>query len=415
MVATSKDKKPAPATKRATNGATIFKLMVVALPLYPAIRINLDAAAGQGETWAIVGIGFVIFGALCIEHALHSIREKQAFSFALWGFLGLGFLALNLLNAIGNLAAHSDHSRDHFRAKVATIATISEQRSQMVAARSEMVAIAGNAAPESIEAEARALKAREARLWSASFQCDPQWITKDAMKAFCSTVAELDAKKAAAVKRDEIDAKLAKLDEKAETKGEAPSTVDSFADAMADGLNAFGYQVDEKGKLAIVRARDWGKAAGVELLAGFGPTALLLLFLRAGSHSGSHSRAAEEPQPRLVAKPQSLPRQKDEKAAPALPAGLEEAIPAPANDPVHGFVARRLEPAAGEMVAAGDLWKLWQVHCNAHGIEAGTQQAFGRNLKRRLAHDKNSGRPRYLNVRIKAENAPALRLAVVNS
>ena len=61
-------------------------------------------------------------------------------------------------------------------------------------------------------------------------------------------LAELEAKKAAATKRDEIDAKLAKLDEKAEAKGEAPSTVDSFADAMADGLRAFGYQVEREGQ-----------------------------------------------------------------------------------------------------------------------------------------------------------------------
>jgi len=278
MVAATKDKKPAPATKAEKRSPTIFKLCIAALPLYPAIRINLDAAQGQGETWAIVGIGFVIFGAVCIEHAIHSLRDKQAFSSALWGTLGAGFLALNLLNAIGNLAAHSDHSRDQNRAKMVAAESLSSQKVALQKARSEQAKVAGEATPESIEAEIKAQKAANAKLWNASFSCDLAWITRDATKALCATIAELEAKKAAAVKRDEIDAKLAKLDEKEETKGEAPSTVDSFADAMADGLSAFGYSVDEKGKLAIVRARDWGKAAGVELLAGFGPTALLLLF-----------------------------------------------------------------------------------------------------------------------------------------
>jgi hypothetical protein len=46
---------------------------------------------------------------------------------------------------------------------------------------------------------------------SASFQCDPNWITKDATKAFCAEVATLDAKRAAAARRDEIDRQLGRL------------------------------------------------------------------------------------------------------------------------------------------------------------------------------------------------------------
>ena len=68
-------------------------LALASLPLYPAIRINLDAAVGQGTTWAIVAIGFVIFGAVCIEHATHSLKDRQFVSGALWAFLGFGFLA----------------------------------------------------------------------------------------------------------------------------------------------------------------------------------------------------------------------------------------------------------------------------------------------------------------------------------
>jgi len=232
MVAATRDKKPVPATNAEKRSPTILKLCIAALPLYPAVRINLDASQGQGETWAIVGIGFVIFGAICIEHATHSLRGRQAFSSALWGTLGAGFLALNLLNAIGNLAAHSDHSRDQNRAKMVAATSLSSQKVALQNARSEQAKVAGEATPGSIEADAKALKAREARLWSASYECDPRWITKDTTKAFCADVATLEAKKAAAAKRDEIDAKLAKLDEKEETKGEAPSTVDSFADAV---------------------------------------------------------------------------------------------------------------------------------------------------------------------------------------
>lgn len=406
MVAIMKDKALAPATKDATNLATILKLGVAALPLYPAIKINLDAAQGQGSTWSIVAIGFVVFGAICIENATHFLRGRQAVSALLWGFLGLAFLALNVMNALGNAASHSDHSRDQNRSMIAAAATFSEQRSQWSQRRAEQAKVAGEATPESIEAEAKALKAREARLWSASFQCDPRWITKDATKAFCAEVATLEAKKAAATKRDQLDAQLATLDAKAETKGEAPSTVDSFADAMADGFSAFGYSVDEKGKVAIVRARDWGKALGVELLAGFGPAGLLLLFMRS-----SHA-------PAPIQTPLPAPAKKTagyKAAAPvAVPVLVEQTAPSPAPcDDYQAFVLRSLEPCQGENIPAGELWKAWQDDCKARDIEPGTQQAFGRAMKKRLRHDKNNGRPRYCDIRIKvaATHAP-LRLVV---
>src|SRR6516225_3016859 len=71
------------------------------------------------------------------------------------------------------------------------------------------------------------------------------------------------------------------------------------------------------------------------------------------------------------------------------------AIPAPLNDPLHSFIARRLVRFEGEMVAAGKVWQLWKADCEAHGIESGTQQALGRNFKKWFAHEKNNGRPRY--------------------
>ena len=98
----------------------------------------------------------------------------------------------------------------------------------------------------------------------------------------------------------------------------------------------------------------------------------------------------------------------------ALPQATVAHFPAP--DPSQSFVTRRIERCEGAAVAAGDLWRLWLEDCEAHGIEPGTQQAFGRAMKKRLAHDKNSGRPRYLGVRAKVEHAPApLRLAVNNA
>ncbi len=43
-------------------------------------------------------------------------------------------------------------------------------------------------------------------------------------------------------------------------------------------LGMLGYEVSEAGKPLIASIRDWAKALGVELLAGFGPAGLLLMF-----------------------------------------------------------------------------------------------------------------------------------------
>jgi TnpA family transposase len=45
---------------------------------------------------------------------------------------------------------------------------------------------------------------------------------------------------------------------------------------------------------------------------------------------------------------------------------------------------------------------LFEIHLQSSPAAPGTRQAFGRNFKKWFAHDKNNGRPRYLNVRIKA-------------
>jgi hypothetical protein len=152
-------------------GTTIAAATICVLPIIPAVRVNLEGAAGQGMAWTTFAIGSVLAGAVFMELALEGRGVLRS---ALFGLLAAFFVSLNVLNAIGNAASQSDLSRDVASSQAEKVRRLAEKRSQMVAARVEMVAIAGNATPESLEAEAKALKAKEARLWGASFQCDPQ-------------------------------------------------------------------------------------------------------------------------------------------------------------------------------------------------------------------------------------------------
>jgi hypothetical protein len=403
----------------ATIAATIWKAgtaialaAICVAPIIPAVRVSLEGAAGQGMAWTTFAIGSVLAGAVFIELALEG---KGVLRSTLFGLLAAFFVSLNILNAIGNAASHSDVSRDGASSRAEKVRRLVERRLQLSQARSEMVAIAGAATAESIEAEAKALKAKEARLWTASFSCDPSWITKEATKAFCSEVATLEAKRSAAVRRDAIDAQLASLDEKDESA--PPAAVESYVANMARFLGMLGYEVDDKAKELIVASRDWLKGIGVELLAAFGPAALLSLLGRLGLQRPTGIPATPEAQRKAEkatkAKAAALAAEPD-KAAPATFAGIVASSQADDDPQISAFMGRRLETVQGEFIPAKVLFETWCADCAEHGVAPGTQKAFSKRIQRRVGRDPNNGRPRYCHVRLKPATHAPLRLAISN-
>ena len=105
----------------------------------------------MGATWAAVGILTVVLGAISIHNALH---EQGVAKRLLFAALALIFLAINFSNALANLSLHSETSRDTKRTAQETVATLKRQVSQVSQARTEQAAIAGNATPDAIEADA---------------------------------------------------------------------------------------------------------------------------------------------------------------------------------------------------------------------------------------------------------------------
>ena len=400
----------------ATIGATIAKAGICILPIIPAVRVNLDGAAGQGEAWTIFAIGSVIAGAVFIELCLEGRGLAMS---ALFALLAVFFVSLNVLNAIGNAASHSDVSRDVASSQIEKKSRIVAKRSELSQARKEQAIVAGAATPESFEAEIRAAKAANSRLWSASFECDPRWITKDATREFCSGVAELEKKRAAAARRDQIDADLAKID--ANDVEAPPAAVESYVANMGRFLSLLGYSIDDKAKELIAASRDWLKGIGVELLAAFGPAALLALFSRPALPASRQSQAPggaqaappaqRKPVEAAIAKPLPIVAETGE----ALPAARAATVAtSQGDDPaMAAFIGRRVETVQGEFIGATALYSAWKADCVAHGVEPGSQKAFSQRIQKRIGYDRNNGRPKYCHVRLKpkAEHAP-LRLVV---
>ena len=73
---------------------------------------------------------------------------------------------------------------------------------------------------------------------------------------------------------------------------------------------------------------------------------------------------------------------------------------------IDAFIARRLELVTSEHIAAGALFQVWKDNCAERGCGAGSQKAFSNRIGKRIRHEGNSGRPRYLGVCFKRSAMP---------
>ena len=245
------------------------------LAIGPAIYVNMVATP---MPWTPFAIGSVILAAAFVYLAW----EKRSFWF---GSLGAVFTLINLATALGNVASMSAEAIDGRSSTIERKQDVNARRARLNAARKAQVVLAGEASAQTIEGQLQALIASDAPRWTASDRCNPDKITQPATRTLCDQIAKAQAKKAAALKRDEIDAKLAEVDK--ETVFGGPSSADPYAESLARFLSMFGYQPTEEGKVLLSASKDWGKAIGLELMAAFGPMGLTALFelLLLGSHA----------------------------------------------------------------------------------------------------------------------------------
>ncbi len=232
----------------------------------PAVYVNIEATP---MPWTPFAVGSVIFAAVFVQLA----QARRSFWF---GTLAAVFIAINLATALGNVASMSDETRDGRSSAIERKGQVDGKRTALNKARKVQVELAGEVPAQTIEGNLQALIASDAPRWTGSEHCNPDKITLQATRTLCDQIAKLEAKKAAALKRDEIDVKLAEVDK--ETVFGGPSSADPYAESLARLLTVFGFQVSDEGKALLSSSKDWGKAIGLELMAAFGPMALTLLF-----------------------------------------------------------------------------------------------------------------------------------------
>lgn len=396
------------ATVRFATIARTVAGTVAVLFLVPALAINVNWVDGVASPWNWAAVGSVVGSAVFVEAARHSRSWGWA---PLYVLLAFALFLANTQTAFENASHKSDRRSDHRKSLTVAAETARSQRSQWSHGRTAAATVAGEAAPTTIQSEIDAKVSAEAGRWRASHECDPLEIKSQGTRDFCSEVSTLKAKKAAAERRDELDGKIAKLDEKTETKEEAPTSLDPFADNVAAFVLMFGVRLSDDTKRAIGAQKDFTRSVTLELIATFGPSAWLLMV------QGMFAVVARVPA--QVPAPERKPEarkgrwfgRKEQEVVAAVPAPVVAPEPpvVALDDPFHKFVAECIEEAAGINLPAGDAFKAWQAWCSKNGVDPGHQKPFGLKMIAKFARDNNNNRPRYLNIRLK-QARPSLRV-----
>lgn len=393
---------PATATKLRGKVWAFVAYTVAFLPLVPAIMVNVDQAHAGNGGWVWAAAGSIILGAVFFEASLivSGFWRRAGFT-----FLALAIVVANVQNAMNSASATSDHRSDHRRNIIAASQKASSQRSQWSQGRAEMVATAGEKPAASIQAEIDSTIAGDATRWRATEECSPLKISAGDSKRFCANIADLKAKHAAALRRDDLDAKIADLDAKG--GDETPAVIDPYVENIVLILTLAGAKDSADMRRLISASKDWIRALTLELMAVFGPSAILIIML-----SGHRPAHVEQPVER-PAKP--VKGRIEDRPEPSAPISADNDALA-STDPVHAFIASQLEECVGEYMKAGDMWAMAQKWYGDKGMPIGSQRAFGLRLKAAgLAWESNNNRPRYLNVRRKSEAAPTLRVVASNA
>jgi hypothetical protein len=316
--------------------------------------------------------------------------------------LAICFLGGSTWNAIKNISASGEDSRELVSSQNLEIQRAGEDRKAWSQARKVQFDIAGDATVESIEAAIHAKQVEPGSRWNVTEGCVPEKVTAGASRTYCVDIDALRAKLAAAKKRDAYDAKIETLNASERGKG-VQKAVDPGTDRIAAAL---GVQ-SEEGKKRITVSGEWGQALLQEMIAGFGP-GLLFSFLMMMLPTASQEEGRPAPQ-KPVRKPE-----REKAGPPAASKEIESHKPAvPVSGPaaeIDAFVAACLEFVTGEFVPTTPMFDRWKEWCIENGVKPGSHRGFTLRIKKRVQHEPNGGHPGFKGVCFKPKGPAKLRV-----
>lgn len=353
-------------TNTRATGWRMVATMVAPLWTLPALAINVAWEEGLLSPWNVAACASIAAAALFTAAACQAKTRGAAFALALAAVL---LTTSNTLTAFTNASHRTNDGRDHRETQIAAAERQKQQRSQWSQSRKSAATIAGEKPAATIQAEIDLAIATNARRWASTGHCAPASVTARASMAFCGQVAALRGQLGAAERRDDLDARIGRLDHDA-SKTDVVSN-EPLLVASSNLAAAIGLPLPEAVTNALPAMRDALRALTLELIAALGPAAWLVLWR---THAPLRSQAAREVRNQ----------------------------PSQAIDNVAAFIDARVEQDANSTAKAGDMWSAWQAWCAEHSHPPGTQKRFGQAVAHWFKRDRNGGRPRYVGARIRS-------------
>lgn len=371
-------------TRAATKVATMLLRMLAIIPMVPAMILNVDWGGPSPWLMNLVGVLSIVLTAVFVEAG---VRSRSWLMMPILISIGTAGSLINVQNALTNLGRATDHESDQRRSQMKASSLVAEDGRKMVAARAEVAKLAGEQPPDVIEADIQRTIAADANRYRATSECDVQHITAGPSMTWCASINDMKAKKAAAIRRDDLDAQIKVLNAKSATMTTVSSD-DPFADRVVMVMKIVGVHMSAEQRDALSSQKDVGKAVFYEIAATFGPTAWFIILGTAGAAGHMPGRL------------RSMLRRREQQ-----PKGK-----AKEPDDFDKFVAEIFEIATGAYITSLDAWNAWQSWCHKKRQPPGNRRDFGMRFVRHFSRDDNHGRPRYCNVQFRA----SLRLVASN-
>jgi hypothetical protein len=344
----------------------------------PALIFNIDWTASSGWGPNVAAVFMILGAALLIAAASH--RPHWVWS-PIWIAVALFLVYGNTKQAVRALSVASEAASEGREARMLAGSQVASQRSRLEVRRAAQSKIAGEDAVATLEAAIELLKVSEPQRWRQTKECDPVAVTSST--EFCKRVTEARAKVAAAIERDKIDGELRTLPAATMVGEVVPRVADAYVANVISLLGELGIKPTER----LVAAEEaMSRALGLELVAAFAP-ACWLIFL--DLFSGVAPAAARL---RRAPKPKS-----DDAPAPA------------AREPTKAdwfdrWFASDLELHEGAVMTSKQLRATPGWPGDQPGVHEKMIWQRLRNLPR-VKHDPNSGRPRYIGLRLRTKVA----------
>ena len=383
-------------------------------PVYLACKINAQSAASQGEVWAQVAVCSTILAAVLFELAVRLFFRRNYIGSLVAVVVISPFFAMNMVSASGNVASADVHAREVRQTQARISANRQDDRADAVERRKLHDKGAMGETVTSAEAKIKEAISKNATLWEATGHCRAENITLPKTKAFCGTVADLEAKREHAREADKARDDVARIDAAPQGEPAMQSTAEGAGANVASFAAMLGYN-GMNGDTVF----EYARGGSLEALATISPGAMALLasllFGSGGKIQAAPSLSpVEKPRRRLSIPKLSLFKGKAKAEAEVIAFPLGSA---------REFHRRHLEQSDNpkDRIKGGEMQRRYADDCAAHGVDDLDSKVFSQELQALLQYGRTKGgRTYYYGVKWRDTPLPAMtqsgpRLAVDNT